>query len=490
MKRSVISISIVLVASLGLTPTFAAESEKKPTKSIHKAVVDGDIDQVKLLISEGADVNAKERLLDWTPLHTAVSNRRQAIAELFIAKGADVNAKEKRGRTPLHIAVNIGQIDVVELLITKGADVNIMEGRGDNALSLAKKRGYTEIVDLLLKHGAKEPSLEDMMRDRYEDEGPYPGYEAERTTQGQTRTFGPIVQAPVELDTLADPNEIKARIKTFEGLEKALEEVTKKSQSEMRQWPQKRYDNKTLLVRTVQKQFEDELGFVRKVAVEEKAKKTTEAIDSLLTRRKERLKKVSRELLVQKREQQQTQTQQAPTRGRTRYSGRSTRGRYSQRGQPVAEPYADRYDTMSGTNRSERPRRPSEPVDRETENEIRLWMQATIDKRADLAKAVHEQIRIEISPIRKLADEEEAKKTTATIDGLLLHRQNRFEEFVKKMEEENRTLQQTQDPRGGRYGEQTGRYPQSGRYRGRTSTRGGTAGQEQQQGQQTRRRRR
>ncbi|MHC4808164.1 MAG: DUF6263 family protein, partial [Planctomycetota bacterium] len=469
-------------------PPRPRQQQKKPPKSIHHAVVEGDIDQVKLLISEGADVNAKERLMDWTPLHTAVSNRRQAIAELFIAKGADVNAKEKRGRTPLHLAVNTGQIDAVELLITKGADVNIMEGRGDNALSLAKKRGYTEIVDLLLKHGAKEPSLEDMMRDRYEDEGPYPGYESERITERQTRTFSPTVQAPVELDTLADPNEIKARIKTFEGLEKALEAVTKKSQSEMRQWPQKRYDNKTLLVRTVQKQFEDELGFVRKVAVEEKAKKTAEAIDSLLIRRKERLKKVSRELLAQKREQQQTQTQQAPTRGRTRYSGRSTRGRYSQRGQPVTEPYADR-DTMSGTNRSERPRRPAEPVDRETENEIRLWMQATIDNRPDLAKAVHEQIRIEISPIRKLADEEEAKKATAAIDGFLLYRQIRFEELVKKMEEEKRTLQQTQDPRGGRYGEQTGRYPQSGRYRGRTSTRGGTAGQDQ-QGQQTRRRRR
>ena len=492
MRRLVISISILLVASLGLTPTFAAEREKKPTESIHQAVVDGDIDQVKLLISEGADINMRNRM-DWTPLRTAIQNRRQAVVELLIAKGANVSAKDNSGQTPLLVAVNTGQKDTVELLITKGADVNIMGSRGDNALSLAKKRRHTEIVELLLKHGAEEPSLEDMMGDRYDDEGLYPGYEEERMAQRPTRTISPIVQQPVYVDILADPNEIKARIKTFEGLEKALAEVAGKSQSEMRQWQQKRYDNKTLLVRTVQKQFEDELGFVRKVAVEEKAKKTTEAIDSLLTRRKERLKKVSRELLAQKREQQQTQ---APTRGRTRYSGRSTRGRYSQRGQPpggdMGEPYAERYDTMPGTNRYQSARRPSEPVDRETENEIRLWTQSTIDKRADLAKGVHEQFRIEISPIRNVADEEKAKKTTAAIDGLLLHRQMRFEELVKKMEEEQRTLQQTQDPRGGRYGEQTGRYPQTGRYRGRTSTRGGTAGQEQygQQGQQPRRRRR
>jgi len=435
--------------------------QRKPSESIHQAVVDGDIDQVQQLLSQGVDINSRNRM-GWSLLRTAIQNRQQAVVELLIAKGADVNAKDNSGQTPLLVAVNTGQKDVVELLITKGADVNIMGGRGDNALSLAKKGrlpNHPEIVELLLKHGAEEPSLEDMMGDRYEEEGLYPGYEEERMAQRPTRTFSPIVQAPVYVDILADPNEIKARIKTFEGLEKALAEVAGKSQSETRQWQQNRYDNRTLLIRTVEKQFEDEIGFVRKVAVEEKAKKTTAAIDSLLSRRKERLKKVSRELLEQKRAQRQTQ---APTRGRSRYSGRSTRGRYPQSrqlpGGGMEEPYAERYDTMPGTSRYQEARRPPEPVDRETENEIRLWVQSTIDKRAELAKGVHEQIRIDISPIRNVAVEEEAKKTTAAIDGLLLYRQMRFDEFIKKTEEEQRALQQTQDPRiRGR-----GRYPQDG----------------------------
>ncbi len=463
-------------------PVQPRQRQRTPTESIHQAVVDGDIDQVQQLLSEGADINSRNRM-GWSLLRTAIQNRRQAVTELLIAKGANVSAKDNSGQTPLLVAVNTGQKDTVELLITKGADVNIMGGRGDNALSLAKKRRHTEIVELLLKHGAEEPSLEDMMGDRYEDEGLYPGYEEERMAQRPTRT---IVQQPVQIDILADPNEIKARIKTFEGLEKALAEVADKSQSEIRQWQQKRYDNRTTLVRAVQKQFEDEIGFVRKAAVEEKAKKTTEAIDSLLSRRKERLKKVSRELLQQKRALKQAQS---PIRGRTRYSGRSTRGRYPQRGQlpggDMAEPYAERYDTMPGTNRYQGARRPSELVDRETEYEIRLWVQTTIDKRAELAKGVHEQIHIEISPIRMVAVEEEAKKTTAAIDGLLLYRQMRFEELVKKMEEEQRALQQAQDPRSrGRYS--PGRYPQSGQIRG-VQPRGGTA---EQQRQQPRRRRR
>ena len=437
-------------------PARPRAGQETTTRSLHQAVVNGDVDQVKLLISKGADVNMQNRM-GWTPLHTAIQNRRQAIVELLTTKGADVNAKDKRGQTPLYVAVNLGQKEVVELLIAKGADVNVMGSRGDNALSLAQKRRQTEIVDLLLKHGAKEPSPEDLMGDRYyEGYNPYPGYEEQGTIRrgtGVIRGTRTVSQSPVQVDILADPNEIKARIKTFEGLQKALEEVANKSQNEMRQWQQKRYDNRTLLIRTVQRQFEDEIGVIRKVAVEEKAKKTTETIDSTLSGRQERLKKVSKELLAQKRALRQMQ-QPTRGRGRTRTPSRGTggRGRYPQRGQPyggdMTEPLYGRGSVMPGTSRYPGTTRgPSEQIDIEAENEIRQWLQATIDNRADLANAVHGQIRVEFTSIRNVAVEEEAKKTKAAIDGLLLYRQMRFEEFFRKMEEEKRVLQQSQDPR-------------------------------------------
>lgn len=488
MTRLVISIlSFLLLAFFSLMPIFAAEDEKKPADSIHQAVVVGDANQVQQLLSKGVDINSRNRM-GWSLLQTAIQNRQQAIIELLIAKGADVNAKDNNAQTPLHVAVSTEQKDVVELLISKGADVNVIDIRGDNALSLAKKGNYTEITDLLLKHGAKEPSLEDIMGDRYgNEERLYPGSQSERIPQRQTGTISPIVQAPVELDILADPNEIKARIKTFADLEKALDEVAGKSKNEMFQWQQKKYDNRTTLVRTVQKQFDEEIGFIRKVAVEENAKKTTEAIDNLVSRRNGRFKMVSRELLDQKIALKQTQS--SVTRSRSRTSARGTRGQYPQRGQPlegdITEPYAERDDAMVRMNRPEGTGRPPEQLDRETENEISQWLQADTENRADSAKAVHDQILVEISSIRKLAVEEEAKKTTAAIDGLLLHRQERFKEFIKKMEEEKKTLQQTQDQRlGSRYSDPSQRYPQSSRYRGQTS-RGGVAEQDQYQQQGT-----
>jgi hypothetical protein len=113
---------------------------------------------------------------------------------------------------------------------------------------------------------------------------------------------------------------------------------------------------------------------------------------------------------------------------------------------------------MSRTTRPQSTRRPSEEVDIETENEINQWLQANVEDKTNLAEAVHEQIWVEISSIRIVAVEEEAKKTTATIDGLLLYRQTRFEELFRKMEEQRQALQQTQDPRiRGR-----GRYLQDG----------------------------
>ena len=94
----------------------------KPTESLHQVVASGDIDQIKSLIS----------------------------------KGADVNAKDRSDRTPLHYAARWGHKDVAELLLAKDADVNVKDNRGRTPLSLAEEEGHNEIVELLLEHGAKE----------------------------------------------------------------------------------------------------------------------------------------------------------------------------------------------------------------------------------------------------------------------------------------------------------------------------------------------
>jgi hypothetical protein len=199
-----------------------------------------------------------------------------------------------------------------------------------------------------------------------------------------------MASAPPAVDLLADPNEIRARVKTFPDIEKAVKETADKGATEMRQWEQKKYDNRTLVVRAVQKQFEEEMALVRKIAVEEeKAKKTADTIDGVLSRRKQRSDAVYKELTLLKKEEKQAMSNRVargPTRGRPT-GGRNTTGYDTQGAQGGAYaggaegmPYG-REETMRGRGG------PQEQADKETQDELRLWSGANFEKKDELAKS-------------------------------------------------------------------------------------------------------
>ena len=70
------------------------------------AVKNGNLDQVKLLISNGANINA-ETTYKWTPLHYAASHGYLDIAKLLISNGANVNAENTFKWTPLHLCCTL-----------------------------------------------------------------------------------------------------------------------------------------------------------------------------------------------------------------------------------------------------------------------------------------------------------------------------------------------------------------------------------------------
>lgn len=476
MKRIFISVSVLLI----FAPIALNDAAAQPRKTINQAVVDGDIEQVKSQISEGTDVNTKNRM-GWTLLHTAIRNRQTEIVTFLIEKGADVNAKDNRSRTPLHAAVETGQKSVAEQLIAKRAEINVMDSRADNALSLAKKNNQKEIVELLVKNGAQDPDPSELTGNRAyysqaANRNPAPG----RLTQPAARTAN-VNQSSPAIDLLADPNEIKDRIKKFTGLKKSIKEVSDKSQNVSRHWQQTRYDNRTILATYMDKQIEDEINFIRKVAVEESAKKTIEAIDNLLKNRQKRSSQISKALHEQRREQKLAESARSRTRGRT--TGRNTRGRTSIRGRAYntnpADPYNRGAANIQPGQVSERENRPQEQTDAETQQQIRLWLQTNTENKLKLARDLHPKIQAEIASIRSITVEEQAKKTTAAIDGILLARKNRFDQVVKKIEEEI-SKQQARNLRNSD-NESNQPYQQNSRYRGRTSRRTAGRGNLQQQ---------
>ena len=99
---------------------------------------------MELLISSGADVNAKDKH-NSTPLHAAVIFGTPKMVEMLIANGANVNAQQNYHTTPLHIIATLGYSDdlsdrenvIAKLLIDNGADVNLKNWQDKTPLDLA-----------------------------------------------------------------------------------------------------------------------------------------------------------------------------------------------------------------------------------------------------------------------------------------------------------------------------------------------------------------
>jgi len=255
-----------------------------------------------------------------------------------------------------------------------------------------------------------------------------------------------VAKSRAEADPFADPNAVKAGIKAFEGLEKALTQVDGRSRFEVREWLQTRVDNRIKLATAVEMQVKIEISFIRKVAVEEKAKKTTKAIDDLLPDRQERLKTLVKTMEEEIR--------------RMRFGERGSRGIREQR-RSTLDPEERRRaweERRSGERLTREDTREQggfmgvespaiAPAERALpgvggKNEIQAseWLKTGVENRISLAKAVQEPIKADLIYIRKLAVEEGVKKTTAAIDGLLLSRQQRMERLVQKMEEQLRRM--------------------------------------------------
>ena len=113
----------------------------------------GELDKVKKLVAEGADINLKDAG-DFAPLDCAVFGHHKQTVAFLIDNGADVNARTAVGLFPLIIA----DIEIAELLVAKGANVNLRHRSGTTVLHSAVNRndhkGDIELVKLLLSHGA------------------------------------------------------------------------------------------------------------------------------------------------------------------------------------------------------------------------------------------------------------------------------------------------------------------------------------------------
>ncbi len=107
--------------------------------ALHWAAEAGDLEMVGMLLYAGANLQGVTRLGDYTPLHLASKAGNERVVAGLLEAGADPSAYTTTGEvTPLHFAAVSGSAASVELLLGHGAAVNARESvRGQTPLMLA-----------------------------------------------------------------------------------------------------------------------------------------------------------------------------------------------------------------------------------------------------------------------------------------------------------------------------------------------------------------
>ena len=133
----------------------------------------GQIDAAEALIDAGADVNAKERWAGQTALMWAGAQLQPEMVKLLLANGAEVDARStvrewtrkvsseprpkelpQGGLTPLMFAARTGCIECAELLLGAGADINLADPYGVTPLIVATLNLQNDFAAYLVEKGA------------------------------------------------------------------------------------------------------------------------------------------------------------------------------------------------------------------------------------------------------------------------------------------------------------------------------------------------
>jgi excisionase family DNA binding protein len=118
-----------------------------------KAAQAGEPDRIRLLVAQGADVNAESKE-QWTPLMIASLGGDVEMVKTLFGSGAAPNSSGGQGWTALMIAAIEGHLEIVRALLESGAQVSAGNHTGWTALRFAVSMDETEILRVLIGAGA------------------------------------------------------------------------------------------------------------------------------------------------------------------------------------------------------------------------------------------------------------------------------------------------------------------------------------------------
>jgi ankyrin repeat protein len=135
-----------------INPKIVNWCDKYKFTALHGAAGEEDTEMVKLLVSQGADINAQNDM-GITPLHMCAYPQ---MARLLISLGANIELRSSDGNTPLlELCTEPEREDVIQVLLESGANVNVKNLRSETPLEIAKSREEMSKELLLKRYGAK-----------------------------------------------------------------------------------------------------------------------------------------------------------------------------------------------------------------------------------------------------------------------------------------------------------------------------------------------
>lgn len=118
---------------------------------LRNASNNGELEKVKSLLAEGADINAANKQGS-TALHLAVRQGHLLILKYLLKQGADISLQDIHGHTPLYIAIFSGTSDVLKELLSDRTEFS--QADLNESFRVAVQLSHVEMTVLLLKYGA------------------------------------------------------------------------------------------------------------------------------------------------------------------------------------------------------------------------------------------------------------------------------------------------------------------------------------------------
>lgn len=158
---SIANVAAVLNPKMQKNLKKYVNKQRWQTTKLSEACINGDENEVRKLLNDGACVDGYNRELT-TPLMFACQFGWVNIVKILIDAGANVNAKDFMHATPLMWASYGNNVEILKLLVENGADVNARD-RVNKSTPLiwwaTNSKDNVEGAKYLIKQGAKTSDI-------------------------------------------------------------------------------------------------------------------------------------------------------------------------------------------------------------------------------------------------------------------------------------------------------------------------------------------